>query len=80
MTVTLTPEQRATYTTRLAQAEQAYHDYRTGVNARVFVDQNGERVEYSAINIAGLRSYIIELKTALGQPSGVVGPMQAWML
>lgn len=80
MTVILTTEQRTLYTTRLAEAEQAYHDYRMGNSARVFVDQNGERVEYSAVNIAGLRSYIIELKGLLGQNTGITGPMQAWML
>lgn len=79
MTV-LTDIERATYTTRLAEAEQAYHDYRMGNSARVFVDQNGERVEYAATNINGLRAYILELKGLLGLPSGIVGPMQAWML
>jgi len=78
--IVLTTEQRAAYTTRLAQAEQAYHDLRMGGMARVFVDQNGERVEYAATNVGGLRSYILELKTTLGLPSGIVGPMQAWML
>ena len=80
MTVILTSDQRTLYTTRLSEAEQAYHDYRMGNSARVFVDQNGERVEYSAVNIAGLRSYIIELKVALGLPTGITGPAQAWML
>jgi hypothetical protein len=80
MTVILTTDQRATYTARLAEAEQAYHDFRMGNSARVFVDQNGERIEYSSTNITGLRSYILELKSLLGLPSGIVGPMQAWML
>ena len=79
MTV-LTTEQRAVLTARLADAEQAYHDFRMGNSARVFVDQNGERVEYAATNINGLRSYILELKGLLGQNTGIVGPMQAWML
>jgi hypothetical protein len=80
MTVILTTEQREVLTARLAEAEQAYHDYRMGNSARVFVDQNGERVEYAATNINGLRSYILELKGQLGQSSGIVGPLQAWML
>jgi len=80
MPATLTDEQRALYKTRLAEAEQSYHDFRMGNSARVFVDQNGERVEYSSTNINGLRAYILELKGLLGLPSGIVGPMQAWML
>jgi hypothetical protein len=79
MTV-LTDIERTTYTARLAEAEQAYHDFRMGNSARVFVDQNGERIEYAATNINGLRAYIMELKGLLGLPSGIVGPMQAWML
>ena len=79
MTV-LTDIERATYVTRLAEAEQAYHDFRMGNSARVFVDQNGERIEYAATNINGLRAYIMELKGLLGLPSGIVGPMQAWTL
>ena len=78
--IALTTEQRTLYTARLTQAEQAYHDLRTGQMARVFVDQNGERVEYATTNTNGLRTYILELKATLGLPSGIVGPMQAWML
>lgn len=80
MTVILTDEQRTLYTARLTEAEQAYHDYRMGNSARVFVDQNGERVEYSAVNINGLRAYILELKGLLGLSLGIVGPAQTWML
>ena len=77
---TLTSEQRVLLTTRLEEAEQAYHNLRMGQVARVFVDQNGERVEYAATSTSGLRAYILELKTTLGLPSGIVGPLQAWML
>lgn len=80
MTVILTPEQRVIYVARLAEAEQAYHDFRMGGAVRVFVDQNQERIEYAASNINGLRSYILELKGLLGLSSGIVGPLQAWML
>ncbi|MDA3808282.1 MAG: gpW family head-tail joining protein [Thiomicrorhabdus sp.] len=51
---------------RLDEAEAQYHAFNTGQMARVFVDQNGERVEFSATNISRLRAYIIELKTELG--------------
>lgn len=80
MTVILTVELWALYFARLTEAEEAYHEYRMGRSARVFVDQNGERVEYAANNINGLRSYILEMKNLLGLTSGIVGPLQAWML
>ena len=31
----------------LADAEQRYHELATGQAASVFVDQNGERIEYN---------------------------------
>lgn len=74
----LTPDQTTLYTQRLADAEQAYHDLRLGNTARVFVDQNGERVEYAPSTAAGLRAYILELKSALGLDMGIIGPMGAW--
>lgn len=77
---TLTAEERTLYRTRLADAEQSYHDLRTGKQARVFVDQNGERVEFAVANAERLKAYILELKTALGLNNGVVGPLNAWML
>lgn len=73
----LSPEQREVYETRLAQAEQAWHELNLGQQARVFVDQNGERVEYTPANRNGLRSYIMELKQALGQSVRVSAPMGA---
>lgn len=48
---------------RLAEAEEAYHGLMTGGSARVFVDQNAERVEYTAANKNNLWSYIIALRT-----------------
>lgn len=77
---TLTPEQRTLYETRLADAESSYHDLRTGKAARVFVDQNGERVEFAVANAARLQAYIMELNSLLGRSSGIPGPMNAWML
>lgn len=67
---TLTTEERATYTTRLESAEAALHDLMTGQSARVFVDQNGERVEYAVPNADRLRAYIYELKVMLGKTVG----------
>lgn len=76
----LTPEQTVIYRGYLTSAEQAYHDLRIGGMAKVFVDQNGERVEYALANAAGLRSYILELKIALGENTGIVGPLNVWSL
>lgn len=52
----------ATAVVRLAQAEEALHKLVTQQLARVFVDQNGERVEFTATNINDLRQYIRELQ------------------
>lgn len=43
---------------RLDEARKAYHALMTGTSARVVVDQNGERVEFTAINAAKLYAYI----------------------
>lgn len=78
--MTLTPEQTAILQTRLAQAEQAQHELMMGQTARVYVDQNGERVEYAAANAERLRAYILSLKVELGLPTGIAGPLNVWML
>lgn len=64
--ITLTPEQQADIETKLAEARDAYHTLATGSQARVVVDQNGERVEFTASNSARLAQYIrtLELKLA----------------
>lgn len=74
----LTAEERAVYETRLTEAENALHQIMMGQGARVYVDQNGERVEYFAANAGRLRQYIYELKVTLGkiEPSG---PLNVWM-
>lgn len=60
---------------RLAEAEAAYHDLLLGRSVRVFVDQNGERIEYSGANKGALYSYIQTLKHQLGlwKPQGPFG-------
>lgn len=50
---------------RLLAAECAYHDLMTGRSARVVVDQNGERVEFTAANAGRLQAYIDTLKAEL---------------
>lgn len=63
----------------LDQARLAYHKLLTGVSAREVVDQNGERVTFTAANRQSLYNYILELDAQLNPtPSGTApsnGPM-----
>lgn len=61
----------------LTDAELAYHELMTGKQARVFVDQNGERLEFTASSAPRLAGYIAELRRQLGVSA--VGPMRVWM-
>ena len=66
---------------RLADAEAQYHDLVTGQQAKVFVDSNGERVEYSMANRADLAKYIQSLKDQITDAAGrarVRGPMRVY--
>lgn len=74
----LTPEEKIRYEGYLSEAESALHRLNMGGSVRVFVDQNGERIEYTAANRQSLRSYIMELRVKLGLSSGIVGPMRPW--
>lgn len=76
---TLTEEETLVLNTRLKEAEAAYHVLRMGGQPRVVVDQNGERVEFAVANSDRLRSYILELRGQLGLPSGIIGPLNAWV-
>ena len=75
----LTAEEITLYTNRLTEAEDALHKLNIGQSARVFVDQNGERVEFTAANRQALRAYIFEIKSLLGK-LGTVGPMKVSMI
>lgn len=57
----------------LSEAETAYHQLNMGQRAKVFVDQNGERVEYEGSSRGQLLAYINDLKRQLGL-GGVIGP------
>jgi hypothetical protein len=73
----LTPEARAALTLQLADARSAYHSLMTGQQARVIVDQNGERVEFMAANRGNLYNYILSLEAQLAvvpAASRVLGP------
>lgn len=72
----------ATTAQLLAQAEAAYHQLMTGTSPRVVVDQNGERIEYTAANRTGLYSYIQELKALIAAPTAnpaIRRPMRIWL-
>lgn len=62
---------------KLAAAEAAYHKLMVGEAVRVFVDQNGERVEYSVASAARLAAYIADLKRQLGTETP--GPMRVFI-
>lgn len=49
-------------TERLERAELAYDALMVGESARVVVDSNGERVEYTSANATRLEAYIEKLK------------------
>jgi len=57
----------------LREAETAYHQLNMGLRAKVFVDQNGERVEYEGSSRGQLLAYINDLKRQLGM-GGILGP------
>jgi len=54
----------ATPAQQLEEARTARHKLATGQLARVFMDQNGERVEFVATNIALLDAHIRSLENA----------------
>lgn len=58
--------------TLLDEARKAYHALMTGTSARVLVDQNGERVEFTAANKTALYNYISQLETLLAGTSGAI--------
>jgi hypothetical protein len=63
---------------QLADARDQYHKLVTGQAARVFVDQNGERIEYAPANAPRLAAYIASLERQLGT-GATPGPMRVWM-
>lgn len=59
---------------QLEEARKAYHLLSTGKLARVVVDQNGERVEFSATNRTALYNYILQLEASLAVTRQNIGP------
>lgn len=63
---------------QLNDAKASLHMLLTGRQARVFVDQNGERIEYTAANSAKLSQYVASLEQKVGTGSSL-GPMSVWL-
>ena len=63
---------------QLTEATNAYHDLMTGKAVRVFVDQNGERVEYQTANASKLLLYISDLERRISG-ADVAAPMKVWL-
>lgn len=61
---------------QLAEAQQAYHNLQTGVMPRVVVDQNGERVEFTAANSQKLYAYVQSLQAQCGTPATVLAALR----
>lgn len=66
----MTQEELVLLQDKITRAEKAYESLMLGTMARVFVDQNGERVEFVAANRDGLYRYIQELKSQLPAAQG----------
>lgn len=67
----------ATTADMLAEAETAYHNLMVGKQVIVYVDMNGERVEYNKASAWRLAAYIEALKKALyGTP--IPAPLRAF--
>lgn len=49
------------------EATLAYHQLMTGGAVRVYVDQNSERVEYTAANKSNLWAYLLQLRGLICQ-------------
>lgn len=65
---------------RLADAKARYHELLTGQSVRVLVDQNGERIEYTAANREKLAMYIQDLEAAVaGKTLGTGGPLGVYL-
>lgn len=73
---------KATLEVWLADARVAYQQLVTGGQARVFVDQNGERVEYTAASRTSLAAHISALIAAIAAFTTVApqkrGPIGFW--
>ncbi len=78
MTTPTLPTDTILLSTMLVEAQKQYHALTTGMAARVVVDQNGERVEFTPANSTKLYNYIGQLQAALnpGTAPRAAGPLQ----
>lgn len=65
----------ATLDEQIAEAKQAQHDLAIGKSVRVVVDQNGERVEFTAASLSRLDAYIAKLESKKTGSTGASGPL-----
>lgn len=63
---------------QLDDAKSQYHLLVTGQKARVYVDQNGERVEYTSTTAARLSAYISSLESKIAGTSAHPGALQGF--
>lgn len=63
----------ATIQQNLDEARNAYHSLQTGTMARVVVDLDGSRVEFTAAKKSDLYAYIQQLEAQVA-PASVVRP------
>lgn len=61
----LTPDEIAALKARITTLETQLDQIMMGMQVRVTVDQNGERLEFSGVNINTLKAYIESLKARL---------------
>jgi len=59
----------ATTVEQLAEARAAYHRLLIGEAALVYVDQNGERIEYTRASAPRLAAYIVDLERQIAGQS-----------
>ena len=75
----MTPAEKASIQTEVKRLQKAYVETLVNGQVRVFVDQNGERIEYGAGNRALLLQYINSLLASIGEcswaPMSVSPPM-----
>lgn len=69
------PAERLIVQRRLTEAKEALHNLQMGKSARVLVDQNGERVEFTPTTVSRLAAYIESLEFQLGLRASK-GPMR----
>lgn len=73
----MTADQIAATNTLIASLEDAYNQLMLSTTVRVFVDQNGERLEFATANADKLKAYIERLYAKLpNYCPDVVRPMR----